>query len=413
MLLYRFLISLFAAVTLIAALRRGGLPALRARLSPGSAASGPHVWLHGASNGELASVRPLLEKLNAARPDLNWLITANTPSGVRLATDWDLPRTSVRLSPLDLRHPTRRVMQDWQVCAHIALESEIWPNRVLACPGPILILGARMSPGSARTWARFPRLARRLLGRISFASAQDSASADRLQTLGLPDSARGPVTDLKAYYDPPAPQTDPLLDYAFDRATTWLAASTHDGDDRLVLTAHAALLEHSPDLRLILAPRHPRRAAAIAEEARSLGLTCTLRSATAAPDKAPDNAQVYIADTMGEMRLWYARAGRVFIGGTLSDRGGHTPYEPAAFGAALLHGPDTRNFATAFAKLARARAAYPITDAHTLVAAMQALSDPAEQTRAGAAARAALRPDTDLSALVAKVLAALPAVDQT
>ncbi|SMX42084.1 3-deoxy-D-manno-octulosonic acid transferase [Maliponia aquimaris] len=404
MFLYRLLVSVFAIVTLWRAFRAGGLAAMRDRLSPGPAPAGPHVWLHGASNGELASVKPLLDAMIAARPDLRWLITANTDTGVALARGWDLPRTSVHLAPIDLRGPAKRTMRLWHVTAHIALESELWPNRILACPGPTVLLGARMTPGTARTWARFPRLTRRMLARVRYASAQDAGSADRLAALGLPPQARGPIVDLKAFYDPPPIPEDPTLTAAYPRARTWLAASTHAGEEETVLDAHKALLIQHPHLKLILAPRHPRRAEEIAAAAHTRGLTCARRSL----DQSPETAQVYIADTMGEMPRWYARAGRVFIGGTLTDRGGHTPYEPAAFGAALLHGPDTANFAAAFARLAEAKAAYEIDDAETLAAALAALTDAEAQATAGQAAQQALRQEADPVAVITPVLALLP-----
>ncbi|CAN0109273.1 unnamed protein product [Chrysoparadoxa australica] len=278
-------------------------------------------------------------------------------------------------------------MRDWRVNAHISLESELWPNRFVTCPGPVLLLGARMTEGTARTWGRFPRLARSVLSRVSFASAQDSGSAERLVALGLPPSARGPVTDLKAFFTASPQPDDPLLDAAFPNTRTWLAASTHDGDDSVVLSAHALCLKQTPDLRLIIAPRHTRRAESIAAEAEEMGLTTARRSLS----EDPGTAQVYIADTMGEMPLWYARAGRVFIGGTLSDRGGHTPYEPAAYayGAALLHGPDTRNFAAAYTRLAAAQASVEIHDAKGLALALMSLDAHDAQQNAGYRATAA------------------------
>ncbi|MBY6162929.1 3-deoxy-D-manno-octulosonic acid transferase [Mameliella alba] len=409
MLLYRLLLSLFAAVTLTKALRRGGLASARARLGVGSARGGTHIWLHGASNGELASVRPLLEKLIEARPDLAWLITANTETGVALVDGWRLPRVSALLAPLDLGRPTRRLVRDWQVCAHIALEAELWPNRFRLCPGPVLLLGARMSAGTARSWARLSGLARRILSRVSFASAQDAGSAERLQQLGLPMQARGPVIDLKAFYAPPVVPPDAELDTAFDRGSTWLAASTHEGDETVVLAAHRTCLEQTPGLRLILAPRHPRRGNEIQQEAAALGLSVARRSL----GDAPGTAQVYLADTMGEMPLWYARAGRVFIGGTLSDRGGHTPYEPAAYGAALLHGPDIRNFAAAFGRLKENQSAVEIRDAQGLATGLQTLASPEAQLTAGMAARTALQQDADIDALAELVLKHLPPPRQT
>ncbi len=404
MIFYRVLISLFATATLLRALRKGGLQALRARLSPGEAPGGPHVWLHGASNGELASIKPVLEKLIPLRPRLRWLITANTPSGVRLAENWHLQGVTVRLAPVDLHLPTRRIMQEWQVCAHVALEAEIWPNRFLTCPGPIILAGARMSAGTAGTWARFPRLARRLLGRVRFASAQDTASAERLLALGLSPAATGPVMDLKAFYDAALPTADPDVDQTFQRDRTWLAASTHEGEEEVVLTAHAMLRRVDPGLRLIIAPRHPQRADDIIEEIRRQGLSYARRSSGA----APGNVDVYLADTLGEMPRWYACSGRVFIGGTLRDRGGHTPYEPAAFGAALIHGPDTRNFAAAFARLTQTDAASQIRDANSLAEALRGLTTADAQIAAGVAAQAALRQEADLQDLVTPILRLLP-----
>jgi 3-deoxy-D-manno-octulosonic-acid transferase len=397
--LYRLLLSLFAAAALAQAARRGGLSAMRDRLRVAEPAPGPHVWLHGASNGELASARPVLERLIAARPDLNWLVTANSETGLALVRGWALPRTSLRPAPLDLARTNRRVFAAWQVRAHITLESELWPNRLLLCPGPVIGLGTRLSAGSARTWARFPRLARRLLGRLSHVSAQDPGSAARLCALGLPPERLGATVDLKAFYSPPAVPA-PLL----PRAQTWLAASTHPGEEAVVLDAHARLLAREPGARLILAPRHPRRAEEIAALIRARGLSMAQRSHGAAPGEA----QVYLADTMGEMALWYASAGRVFIGGTLTDRGGHTPYEPAAFGAALLHGPDMRNFTTAADRLAGARAARVTGDAEALAAALSALAAPEAQAAMGARAQAALRPEADAEALCAALLAHLP-----
>lgn len=407
--LYRLLLSLFAVHTMTRATRRDGWAAARKRLSPAPGPNAPHVWLHGASNGELASVKPLLERLLALRPDLHWLITANTQTGVDMVTQWRMPRCSARLAPLDTRGPTARLMRDWSVLAHITLESELWPNRCLTCPGPVMMIGARMSAGTARAWARLPRLARRVLSRIDYAAAQDTNSMDRLLTLGLPSTAKGPITDLKAFYTPPAQAVDPILDAAFGRDRTWLAASTHEGDDSIALAAHALCLQQAPDLRLILAPRHPRRAEAIASDAAQHGLTCARRS----KQEAPGAAQVYLVDTMGEMPLWYARAGRVFVGGTLSDRGGHTPYEPAAFGAALLHGPDTRNFAAAYARLANAQASSVIHTAQDLATALMSLSTSKAQKDAGARASAALQQQGGFDALASDVAAKLPSPPAT
>ncbi|MEQ5870115.1 3-deoxy-D-manno-octulosonic acid transferase [Sagittula sp. NFXS13] len=392
MLRYRCLISLFAIVVLL----RHGMSRLRVP----KGRPGAHIWLHGASNGELNSVRPVLERLVEERPETQWLVTANTETGRKMVAGWGLPRVHARLAPLDLGWLTRRVLRDWTVTAHLTLESEVWPHRVLFCGGPVLILGARMTPGTARGWARLGNLAKRVFGRVTFASAQDAGSAKRLKGLGVPAEAEGPVVDLKAFYS--APEVAPVE--GVERGRTWLAASTHPGEEAVVLAAHKMARILEPELRLILAPRHPRRASEIRAMIAAEGFTVGQRSA----GDTPATGEVYLADTMGEMALWYAACGRVFVAGTLTDRGGHTPYEPAAYGASLIHGPDVRNFATAYARLDEAGAAQKVTDAASLAQALEKLGDPTTQARAGRRAKALLRPQVGPEALCAMVLDALP-----
>lgn len=392
MLLYRILLSIFAA----AVLTKGHVAA---RLGRGPASPGPHVWFHGASNGELNSARPILVSLVHERPDLNWLVTCNTQTARDMVHGWELPRVSARLAPVDLAWVTKSMMRRWNIQAHISLESEIWPHRILTCAGPTVMLGARMSASTARSWGKLGDLPRRVLAKVSFVSAQDEESLQRLQNLGLPQSAVGPVADLKSLYQKPTAPLPPELSQAFDRRKTWLAASTHEGEEAIVLEAHKQALEQDPELRLILAPRHPRRAKEIAAHIEQYGLSYSQRS----KDQAA-TAQVYLADTMGEMAFWYQLAGRVFIAGSLTDRGGHTPYEPAAFGAALIHGPDMHNFGVSAQRLAAAQAAVQIETADALCAALVGLQTEELQTAAGQAAQQALRCDTDAKALCTLIL---------
>lgn len=396
MLLYRLLVSLFAALVLARLALRRDWSGLRQRLAHGPATDTPHIWLHAASNGELASARPVIRALQAARPDLTLIVTCNSETGVALAASWGL---DARLSPLDLRRVARRMHRRWSVQAHIAMESELWPHRLLGCPGPVFVFGGRLTESTARGWRLFGGLQARLLRRVALLSAQDAGSLERYRAAGLPPEAVGPVVDLKALYSPEA-RHEAALDAAFPRETTWLAASTHEGEEEVVLAAHRRALEQAPDLRLVLAPRHPRRGDEIATMIRDHGLTCARRSA----GEAPGGAQVYLADTLGEMALLYPLAGRVFIGGTLTDRGGHTPYEPAAYGAALLHGPDVANFRAPFARLDDAGAALRVEDAGSLAAGLQRLATETAQRETGAAAQALLRPEADAETLVAAML---------
>lgn len=398
--LYRCLISLFACAVVFKALRGGGLAEASARLAIGDTRTEtPHIWLHAASNGELASVRPVVAALVEQLPDLGFVVTTNTASGRDLAQGWGLPGVTVRLAPVDLAAVTMRFMKTWQIKAHITVEAEIWPNRLLKTPGPVVLLGARMSAGTAKSWSRFGALAAHVLEHVSIAVPQDTDSGRRLLALGLGATKLGPVVDLKGLYT--APGTVPKS--AFARAHTWLAASTHAGDEAQVLRAHELARQYEPGLQLILAPRHPARGDVVATMIRDAGFSLARRSR----NEAPGAADVFLADSLGEMPTWYAASGRVFIGGTWTDRGGHTPYEPAAFGAALLHGPDTRNFKAAFGRLRAAGAAHEVADAEALSDALVALGDADTQSIAGQKAQAALVQDIDLDGLVRRVKAAL------
>jgi len=403
-LLYRFLMTLLAARELalrVWARDMCGIKARLGRLTPD--AEDERVWLHAASNGELASARQLIDRMIAQERHL--LITVNTDSALALGQGWALSNSTVMLAPIDLCGPTRRVMRRWGVRAHITLESDLWPCRILQTQGPVIVLGGRLTARSAKGWQRFPELAQKVLEKVTYLSAQDATSADRFSGLGLPAAARGPVLDLKAFYTPPRDRPGAALQGAFKRPETWLAASTHEGEDETVLTAHRSALQSRADLKLILAPRHPRRADDIETLIHSLGLTCARRSK--ATD--PAGAQVYLADTLGEMHLWYALAGVTFIAGSLTDRGGHTPYEPAAFGSAIVHGPDTANFRAAYSRLTEARAAIRVTNADELARAVTDLDSAGKQDALATRARSALQQQTDLDSLMRDITGHLDA----
>ena len=404
MLIYRLLMTILAAKELATRLWAGDRQAVRARLGLLKLDKrGDRIWLHAASNGELASVRPVIDALLAQGRRL--LITVNTDSAVEMAAGWELEGADICLAPIDLPGPTRRVLRNWQITAHVTLESDLWPIRILNTPGPVLVLGGRLTARSAKGWARLHMLVRRMLARVTYLSAQDSASAERFAQAGLPQAAQGPVFDLKALYSPPQSRPDAALEQCFDRAETWLAASTHDGEEDIILAAHTKALKTRPALKLIIAPRHPNRANEISRLIESYGLTYARRSS----DDNPVPSQVYLADTFGEMHLWYALAGTTFVAGSLTDRGGHTPYEPAAFGSAILHGPDTSNFRAAYERLTEANAARCTLDADALCDALLTLDTAEKQAKLGQAAQKVLHQDTDLEGLLRDITTALDA----
>ena len=354
-----------------------GSNALNQRLLRDAPPGHADIWIHGASVGELTSARPIIQTL---AQEYTVLVTANSQTGHDMVAGWDLP---VRLAPLDLPGALGRFLDVVQPRLALTIEGEFWPQRakMLADRGIVqAVIGARMSERSARRWGRMRGLIAPTLGRISALSAQDEGSEARLRGLGLRKSTILPRLDLKLLG--PVQATPPPDDPARD--LTVLAASTHEGEDASILDAWLSARQAQPGLRLILAPRHPRRADQIAALIAERGLEIRRRS-----EGAEDGA-VLLADTLGEMPRWYARAGLCFVGGSLVDVGGHTPWEPAAYACAILHGPHISNHAANYARLTQAGAAQQV-NAQDLGAELARLTaNPAAARKMGHAARVLL-----------------------
>lgn len=352
------------------------------------------VWLHAASVGEIASARVLAAALSRHLPVQ---VTTNTPTGRATARGWGL---RARLAPLDLPGALDRFLDRVQPRVAVTVENEIWPNRAAALETrrvPRAVIGARMSARSAAGWARAPGLIGPVLGGLAGLSAQDAASEQRLITLGLPPDRLWPRLALKllapAAVVPPA---DSAL-----RDMTVLAASTHEGEEKLILDAYIAARARVPGLRLIVAPRHPSRADAVAGVIAGRGLRIARRSAG---QDAP--APVLLVDRLGEMARWYDAAGICLTGGSLVEKGGHTPWEPAAHRCAILHGPHVENAAESYAALAEFGATRRV-DGATLASTLTLLAMRPELARAmGEAAREVLDAGAgDPAPLVDRILA--------
>lgn len=366
---------------------RGAEPSLafRERLGGGEAAPPGGLWLHAASNGELASARPLIDALFDEGPELRLLITTNTVTARQMALgwaqqDWARGRIIVRAAPLDARWVLRRFLTRLRPATLVVIENELWPNRMQLCAAtglPVFVIGARMSARSAARWRR-TGLGPGLMSAITALSAQDPASEASFLALGLAPEKLLPIVNLKTAVEAPA-ATETL---GWPRHQTVLAASTHEGEEEIVLEAFVAARQRQPDLRLILAPRHPRRAAEIARMITARGLSYATRSKAEAADQP-----VLLADTMGEMANWYASAGICFVGATLVPKGGHTPFEPVAYGCAILHGGSVSNHAAAFEALDRQGGARLTPDRAALTEGflMQAAEQDRLATQAGRA----------------------------
>ena len=402
MILYQFAMALALPVVLLHQALRGARGAVPERLGFGPMPGpGPKLWLHAASVGEVTSARWVVEAVLAARPGVKVLVTTNTATARARVQEWSLPGLTAALAPFDSAGAAARVLDRWEPQALVVVENELWPARLRACDlrgVPVLVIGARMSARSARRWGLLRGLVQPMLASVTWLSAQDEASRGRYLALGLAPDAAGPVLALKALgrAEAPPPPFAPVA----PRAATLLAASTHEGEEALILDAFLAQTQFR---HLILAPRHPRRADEVARLLAARGLPFARRSQGAAPGPGD---RVYLADTLGEMAHWYGMAGATVIGGSFAPKGGHTPWEPARQGSAILHGPSVHNFSGPFAALDRAGAALALRDGAGLSAALGALDATAQARLAGLATQV-LAPEGDGADVVGAILQAI------
>lgn len=338
--------------------------------------TGPLAWVHGASVGEAIALLPLIDQL-AAR-GFQILVTTGTVTSSRVLAP-RLPRVAVhQFVPLDLPVAVRRFYDHWRPDLACFAESELWPNLLAEAHRraiPAVLVNARMSKRSFARWCKMPALVRPLLRTFSMILAQSEGDAERFASLG----GSGAVSAGNLKFDVEAPSADPaslkaLQDAIGDRPV-WVAASTHEGEDDLCCEVHHELARSRPGLLTIIVPRKADRGPAILERARALGLTAHRRSCDEVLDRATD---IYVADTMGELGLFYRLARVVFVGKSLIGTGGQNPIEPAKLGAAILHGPHVENFEDVYALLDASRGSLRVADAGDLRNALTSLlGDPA------------------------------------
>jgi 3-deoxy-D-manno-octulosonic-acid transferase len=275
--------------------------------------------------------------------------------------------------PLDNKGYVQRFLHHWRPDLAVLVESEIWPNLVLETKGegiPLLLINGRMSSNSYKRWRRRPGLSRPLFSSFDLVLAQNDSLAERFAQLGVARTLD--VGNLKA--DAPPPPADlpgkRRLAAAISGRTVWLAASTHPGEEDLVAAAHKNMKQDEPKLLTIIVPRHPERGKPIAEALRATDLNVALRSEGQLPEAATD---IYVADTIGELGLFYALSPVAFVGGSLVERGGQNPVEPIKLGAAVVTGPNWQNFRDSYTELLKAGGCEEVSDAASLADAALSL----------------------------------------
>jgi 3-deoxy-D-manno-octulosonic-acid transferase len=335
----------------------------------------PLVWLHGASVGELASVLPLIDRICAR--GINMLVTTGTVTSGGLAEQRLPPGAVHQFVPYDIPRFVRRFFDHWRPDLALFVESDLWPNMMIEASArgiPMVLVNARLSKKSFERWRRIPNSIADLLQRLDLCLAGTSPDAARLNELG----AANVVVTGNLKIDVPPPPADPTALATLQRAVAGrpviAAASTHAGEEEVVIEAHARLRTSFPDLLTLIAPRHPERGPGVADLAASQGLNAALRSRAELPKRT---TQIYVADTVGELGLFYRLAPAVFIGGSLIRHGGQNPIEAAKLRCAIVHGPHVWNFAEIYDALDNAHGSELIDDADRLTAYFAAwLNDP-------------------------------------
>ncbi|PRH17145.1 lipid IV(A) 3-deoxy-D-manno-octulosonic acid transferase [Burkholderia multivorans] len=380
----------------------------------------PLIWVHAVSVGETRAAQPLIDALMRARPDARILLTHMTPSGRATGEQLFGDRVLRCYLPYDMPGAVRRFLRAWRPTLGLVMETEVWPTLIDECRRadvPLVLTNARMSARSCRRAAKFGAATQEVFGGFSRVLAQSPADAERLTSLGARNVAV--LGNLK--FDMTTPSELAARGHAWRDAIgkrpVWVAASTRENEEALVLQAFAAM--RTPGALLMLVPRHPQRFAEVESLVAREGLKCVRRSAWAADaaalaagrpaaDALPNDVKVLLGDSMGELGAYYAAADVAFIGGSLLPLGGQNLIEACAVGVPVVIGPHVFNFTQATADAVAAGAALQVADPLDLAHVLDALfADNPRRIAMGAAAAAFAARHRGATARTVDVLAAL------
>ncbi|EFO34489.1 3-deoxy-D-manno-octulosonic-acid transferase [Roseibium sp. TrichSKD4] len=325
---------------------------------------GTLVWVHAASVGETNSVLPLIEAL--AEQGHTVLLTTVTMTSAEIAVKQLPDRAVHQYAPFDSPRLLESFLNYWQPSVALFVESEIWPGTLAALKErncPTVLVNGRMSQRSFRGWGKAPSTAGFLFGAFDLAMAQSPHDGERLQRLGCKRVECPGNLKFDSVVPDPSFEEVARLKAAIGSRKVWLAALTHPGEEESAFAAHLDVRDRHPGGLLMLVPRHPDRRAEIATLAKEYGLSVSQRSKGALPALTDD---VYLGDTLGEMGLFYSLAPIAFLGGSLTDRGGHNPLEAIQFDTALITGPHVANAKNTYRDLWTAGAARKIPSADKL-----------------------------------------------
>jgi len=386
-------VLLYLAVPVIAVrlwLRSRKAPAYAKRIGERFALSLPEfrqggIWLHAVSVGESIAAAPVIKALQQQYPDLPITVTCMTPTGSERIQSMFGDSVQHCYLPYDLPLASKRFFKRLRPRLAIVMETELWPNHINQCTRlniPVVLANGRLSARSARGYGRFPKLVAPMLKQISAFAVQSAIEAQRFIDLGArPETVAvtGSIKyDLRVADEVPKQAQALREQWQATQRPLWIAASTHEGEDGLVLAAHQQLLKQFPEALLILVPRHPERFETVYALCLEQGMRVQRRSTQAMVSAAH---QVLLGDTMGELLLLYALADVALVGGSLIEHGGHNMLEPVALAKPTLTGPHYFNFLEIAEQLLEAGGLQEVADTSELVQAVVQLWSNGEQVR--------------------------------
>ena len=387
---------------------KDNIETFKARLgySTGNSTSPRLLWLHAASLGEFNTLELLLPALSEKFKDYDLLITVSNKITYEKAKALKSSTLHVDIAPADFGSVVNRFLNHWKPACLITIENEVFPTRTVKCARmgiPVIFVNARMSEKSFNTWYKNPRLSKQVFKYIDYCFAQDQNAFTRFSNLGVPDDRMNLLGNLKQFQQAiPIDHPDlHQLRASFPPQNTLCAASTHKGEDKIILDAFKLVKDIQPDLKLILVPRHANRAAEIETLITETRFSCAIRSQNELPIETDD---IYLADTVGEMGLWYSSAAITFVAGSLVPVGGHTPYEPAAYGSALIHGSQYSNFQAIYEQLVTSKGSLQADTAEDIAEAWLRLLNKDMREAQIDAAKNALFKNSDKDQMIGKVV---------
>ena len=343
------------------------------------------IWFHAASAGETIAVAPTIRALARAMPDQRFLVTTTTPTGAERADALLGDVATHCYLPYDVASFVRRFVRGIRPVALVLVETELWPNLIEISKAngvPVAVVNARLSDRSFRRYQRFGSTVRRMLGSLDRVFCQYPDTAVRYEALGTSPSVIEKTGSVKfdiEVADSSLPETVGVFTTG---RRVWIAGSTHDGEESVVIEAHTRVRETFPDARLIVVPRHPERTAEVERLVTDAGFSSGRLSA------GVFDCDVLIGDVMGTLMPLYGLADVAFLGGSLDDTGGHNPIEPAAYGVPMLMGPERRNFVEVCERFDDAGCLHLVGDADELATELiEMFEDDERRGREAAAAR--------------------------